>query len=611
MKERGWIALWAALAILGAVAVLAYRTSVAALDTLGIVEHTHEVQQQLDAVSAAYSRAVTARRAYVVAGDESQLADVAALDQRMATAIATLRGLMADNPRQLERVMHLDELLAARVADLQSAVAYRRANGQPLETARGLELALQVRSVREALDQEENALVVERNARSRRDVTRAKLVEIVGTAASFAILLLLFGRLRGEIRRRRRSQEALRASEAATARANQFLDSIVENLPNMVFVKEAAELRFERINRAGEELLGVPRSALLGKNDYDFFPAEQASFFRERDHATLTSGAVTDITEEPIQTKQGERWLHTKKVPIVDPGGEPRYLLGISEDITERRQAAEEIRQARDAAQEANRELESFSYSVAHDLRAPLRGIDGFSQALVEDCGPQLDPMAREYLARVRASAQAMGELIDGLLALSRITRVELSRQEVDLSAIARAVGARLADEAQRAGQGAHRQVELVVADGLVAQGDYRLLTAVLDNLLANAWKFTGKRAAARIEVGRVPAEPGHDQAPPPTFFVKDNGAGFDMTYAKKLFGAFQRLHSVTEFEGTGIGLATVQRIIRRHGGRIWATGHVDSGATFFFHLEPVSSEALHSDSRGGDRSADQKHSTG
>jgi two-component system, NtrC family, sensor kinase len=226
-----------------------------------------------------------------------------------------------------------------------------------------------------------------------------------------------------------------------------------------------------------------------------------------------------------------------------------------------------------------NDELESFSYSVAHDLRAPLRSIDGFSLALLEDCGENLNEDGKQYLRYVRESAQHMARLIDDLLALSRVTRAELDRAETDLSSIARSVAERFARAAP------DRQVELHLLDQLVANCDSHLLTIVFENLIGNAWKFTGKRGDARIEIGATGQNP-------PTYFVRDNGAGFDMSYASKLFGVFQRLHSAAEFEGTGIGLATVQRIIRRHGGRIWAEGEVGSGATFFFTLESSSRAA-------------------
>jgi light-regulated signal transduction histidine kinase (bacteriophytochrome) len=220
-----------------------------------------------------------------------------------------------------------------------------------------------------------------------------------------------------------------------------------------------------------------------------------------------------------------------------------------------------------------NEELESFSYSVAHDLRAPLRSIDGFGLALLEDYGDKLDDEGKEYLKYVRESAQQMAALIDDILALSRVTRSEFERGRVDVGALARDVAERLARSTP------DRKVDVVVADRLEAEGDGRLLKIAFENLLSNAWKFTRDRADAKIEVGAT----GRASK---TFFVRDNGAGFDMAYSSKLFRTFQRLHSNKEFEGTGIGLATVLRVIRRHGGRIWAEGEVGKGATFYFTLD-------------------------
>jgi signal transduction histidine kinase len=223
----------------------------------------------------------------------------------------------------------------------------------------------------------------------------------------------------------------------------------------------------------------------------------------------------------------------------------------------------------------ANRELEAFSYSVSHDLRAPLRSIDGFAQALAEDYEDRFDDTGRDYLSRIRAAAQRMGMLIDDLLSLSRVSRMELSRADVDLSAIVREIAARLSE------QEPGREVRWRIEPEVRVHGDLQLLRVAMDNLLSNAWKFTAKRRDAAIEFG-VRNLPEHGRV----VVVSDNGAGFDMAHAGKLFGAFQRLHRATEFPGTGVGLATVQRIVRRHGGRIWAEAAVEQGATFFFTVE-------------------------
>ena len=288
-------------------------------------------------------------------------------------------------------------------------------------------------------------------------------------------------------------------------------------------------------------------------------------------------------SRDEIALKDG-RTFDRYSAPMLDADKKCFGRVWHFRDITEQRRIAAELAAANSELERrvaertaeltvVNRELESFSSSVSHDLRAPLRGIDGWSQAVLEDCGAQLDEQGHTYLKKVRSETQRMGELIDGLLELSRMIRAPMKRETVDLTVMAQELEASL-----RAGQ-PERAVDFVVAPGLVVQGDAVLLRAALQNLLHNAWKFTEKRPRARIEVGCT-SEPGRT-----VYHVRDDGAGFDMRYVGKLFAPFQRLHSLEEFSGTGIGLATVQRIIHRHGGKVWATAEVDQGATFYFTL--------------------------
>jgi signal transduction histidine kinase len=319
----------------------------------------------------------------------------------------------------------------------------------------------------------------------------------------------------------------------------------------------------------------------------------------ERTRLSDTQRAVLNILED--STAETTRLEETQKaiLNVLDDAAEERArladtqraVLNIIEDIdvekkkveqinsdlrseiAERKRIEEDLRQAKAATETVNKELEAFSYSVSHDLRAPLRAIDGFSQVLLEDCADRLDEQGRNYLQRVRAATQRMALLIDDMLKLSRITRAEVGREEVDLSAIVREI----VSELSRAQP--DREVEFVIASGLRARGDSRLLRIALENLLNNAFKFTSTHTQARIEFGSM------EKDGKPVYFVRDDGVGFDMAYADKLFGAFQRLHDTREFPGTGIGLAIVQRVIYKLGGKVWAEGEVDKGATFYFMI--------------------------
>ena len=527
-----------------------------------------------------------------------------------------------------------------------------------------------------------------------------------------------------------------------------FLNSILDNIPAMVFVKDARSLRFVRLNKLGQELLGHKESELIGKNDYNFFPKKEADFFTRKDRAVLRSKTLLDIAEEPIHTrKRGIRILHTKKIPLLDSFGRSQYLLGISEDITERcnaenalRKAYEELEdrvqertaelsqindalrdseeryrrvvgallegvlvvdargkiisanngaekilgfsssdlvgesiadQAWDVLKEDGRkntqkhflmarslktgksfaniitglkradgkllwlnantqplfrpgekkpyavvtsffdithrkemqaeiqklntdleqkverrtaelkavvsELESFSYSVSHDLRAPLRAINGFSEMLLENHASALNDEGRQLLGVVRKNTLQMSQLIDDLLTFAHIARKDLAKKRVPMTELVQEIATELQGELPQA------PCRLTINPLADADGDAALLRQVWTNLLSNALKFSRTRPDPEIEVtcSKMPKEL--------IYCVRDNGVGFDMQYVHKLFGVFQRLHSNLEFEGTGVGLAIVQRIVLKHAGRVWAEGEVGHGAAFFFTLPRAS----------------------
>ena len=337
-------------------------------------------------------------------------------------------------------------------------------------------------------------------------------------------------------------------------------------------------------NGGAERLLGYTSDEILGLPMSRFHPADAPAFAAEESLAMAARDG--HFREEGWRVrKDGTRfWADVTLTALRDRGGALRGFATITHDMTERRAAEDQIRGLNAELEErvrqrtaelaqAVKELESFSYSVSHDLRAPLRAIDGFSSALLAHGVDRLDDRGRHYLDRIRAGAFRMSELIDDLLLLSRVSRSDLRLAPLDVGQLAASIAAEL----RRRDPG--RDVEVRIAEGMNATGDRRLLTIALENLVGNAWKFTSRKARARIEIGC--AAEGDEIV----YFVRDDGAGFDMAYADKLFGAFQRLHEASDFEGTGIGLATAQRVISRHGGRIWAEGRPGEGATFFFTL--------------------------
>lgn len=347
-------------------------------------------------------------------------------------------------------------------------------------------------------------------------------------------------------------------------------------------------------NAAAQQIFGVPVQDMIGKR------AGETSWKPAREDGTLLApdehpSAIAARTWRPVRTTlaalrpDGERrWLQVDSVAIVNAHGAVESIVSSFIDISARVEAEAALKDLNEKLEDlvaertadlaaAYRELEGFSYSVSHDLRAPLRGIDGLSQVVLEEYADQLDEVGQQYLRRVRAASQRMGRLIDAILGLFRVTRTELRREAVDLSALAQTLATELTQSEPE------RDVEIVIEPDVRASGDPDLLRLVLQNLLGNAWKFTSKHQRARIEFGSL------SSSGEQVYFVRDDGAGFDMEYADKLFRPFERLHETREFEGDGVGLANVERVILRHGGRIWAEGATERGATFYFTLAGAS----------------------
>ncbi|HEX8819060.1 MAG TPA: PAS domain S-box protein [Archangium sp.] len=394
-----------------------------------------------------------------------------------------------------------------------------------------------------------------------------------------------------DVSTRRAAEEALRESE-------ERFRLLVEGVRDYALFALDPEGRITSWNTGAERLNGWKAEEIIGQHFSRFYPPEELPSDKPM-RELRTAVEMGRYEEEGYRVrKDGTRfWANVVITPLWDAAGSLRGFAKVTRDVTVRRATEQALRESEQryrllaseldqrvrerTAQlaETNRELESFSYSVSHDLRAPLRGIDGFCEAVEEDEESTLSPAARGYLARVRRASARMGQLIDDLLRLSRLSRLELRREPVDLTALAHAVVAELA------ARGPERGVEVRIQPDLRLDADPRLVRVLLENLLGNAWKFTQRVERPRIELSATPRE-GRT-----LYCVRDNGVGFDMKYADKLFGPFQRLHEARDFPGTGIGLATVQRVVHRHGGQIWAESVPGQGAAFFFSLEPLAPE--------------------
>lgn len=382
----------------------------------------------------------------------------------------------------------------------------------------------------------------------------------------------------GNVRRIQGACQDISESKSTAEQARLLAEQLTNTLESLTdaFFTVDRSWRFTYLNAEAERMLRSSREQLLGKVVWDELPQFRGTVIQDHLERAMTQNVTVQFEEEYAPTGT---WVQVKAFPsrqglaidvkdVTERIGAQREILRLNAELEER------VHQRTAQLEAANKELEAFSYSIAHDLRAPLSSIDGFSQMLDQAAGSGLPDRCRHYLARIRAGVRQMSELTDGLLSLANFSRTSLRMENVDLAAMARTALAACRERFP------DRHVDVHVQDALPARGDPRLLQQVMGNLVGNAWKFTGRTMRARIEVGSCTTEDGRT-----AYFVRDNGAGFDMAYASRMFEAFQRMHSAAEFEGTGIGLAIVQKIILRHNGRIWAESAPGQGATFYFTL--------------------------
>ncbi len=549
-------------------------------DAAAWVSHTHQVLKEIGDVRAGMAELESSQRGYIILGDEHLLASREEIKTEIRKSIENLRSLTADNPRQKPRIDQLAPLISQRTDFGEQTILVRRQQGfasaqHMIALGTGMRLSADVEQVLGALRGEEDSLLVTREKKSEMISTATFLLLPTVVFVSLTILSLALFFLNSGVGERMKAEEA---SAQLAAIVHSSSDAIIGKDLNSVITSW---------NIGAEEIFGYTANEMIGHHTARLIPLD-----RRQEEIQINTRVENGESVEHFDTLRLAKDGHLIDIsmavsPIKDKAGRIIGASKVARDVTERKAAEEKINQLNTKLEDrvvertaqleaANKELEAFSYSVSHDLRSPLRAIDGFSQAILEDYGTQLPPEGLHYLQTIREGAQRMGILIDDLLTFSHLSRASLNRQTVNTAELVRSVIEDLSSERQG------RQIEIRIGELLPCQGDRALLKQVWTNLLSNAVKYTRHRNPALIEIGcEVEQET--------IYFVRDNGAGFDMRYVHKLFGVFQRLHSTDQFEGTGVGLAIVQRVINRHGGRVWAEAGLDRGASFYFTLKDES----------------------
>jgi PAS domain S-box-containing protein len=576
-----------ALATLMAVGAIQYRATQALIETDRWVAHTIVVRTELEQIYSAIQQAEAGTRGFVATGNETFLEQHQAGISRVPQHLQALPGLIVDDPFERDQVDKLSSLTNRKIAVMQNLISLRRNQGfaaasQELNKAEGLRLMNEIRELVDSMQSNESSLLRVREAASRAHARTADAVVILGCL--LAVMVFSAGSwiaLRGSAARRR-AEERLKGASA-------YNRSLIEaSLDPLVMIAPGGKIT--DANSGMEKATGRVRQKLIGTDFCDYFsdPAKARVGYQQ----TFREGFVQDY-ELGIRHQDGHLTPVLYNASVYrDEAGVVIGIFAAARDITERKRAEQEVRRLNEQLEQrvrertaeleaSNKELEAFTYSVSHDLRAPLRHVDGFSKLLVDRHGAELSPDALEDIATIRDAVLHMGMLIDDLLNLARLGRKQISMQATGLNSLVDEARADLMRE------NPDRTIEWKVETLPFVECDPALIKQVFANLLSNAVKFTRPRKPAVIEVGTT------QQEGCAVIFVRDNGVGFNMKYATKLFGVFQRLHRSEDFEGTGVGLATVQRIIHKHGGRVWAEAALNQGATFYFTLNGSGQEGL------------------
>jgi PAS domain S-box-containing protein len=573
------------LALLAGVGILSYRNAELELEGRNSVIHTYQVLAVIDSVENNIVEAEGRQRTYLLTGETERLPLYHHNISDLSTAVAQLRHLTVDNSVQQHNLDSLESLMTARIARLEMGIDMRTQHGLAgsIEVVRQAKGALLMRSVRSQIDAikaEEQRLLEVRTTRTNAASRKTRLAIILGNIFAVALLFVSGIAVRRELRDRRVAEKALRESE-------ERFRLVVANVSTYAILTLDPEGHVSTWNAGAERIKGYKTDEIIGKYFSCFYrPEDVVAGKPEAELKVATSEGRSENEGWRVHKDGSLLWAN---VVVTAMRGADGHLIGFSKvthDLTERKRAEEDIRNLNGYLQQhvndltaANRELDAFTYSLAHDLRAPIRHINGFATILCNEHYEHLDGEGQRFLNKIEKSSRDMGVLIDELLGFARLGRQELGRSKVNLHELVKEIRQQLEPET----------LGRVLAWDIGAlpdvYGDIALLRQVLVNLISNAVKYTKKKTNAHIEIGA------RNGGPEVTIYVRDNGAGFDMQYAEKLFRVFQRLHHAEDFEGTGIGLAIVRRIIERHGGRVWAEGDTARGATFYFTL-PVKKDA-------------------
>ena len=610
---------------------LSWRVAQQAAKDASWVSHTHEVMTMLEATVQHLVDVETAGRGFALTGHELFLEPYEPGRRAVHQDVDALRPLTADNPDQQRRLDVLGPQVIAKIEASDKLVAARRRTGAvptALQLERGRQIMKEVRATARLMEAEEERLLVTRTQKARRAQRLTISIGVLGSLLGMVFLVVAgvaisrqvaasararaqlsalnadlecrveqrTAALQSEMTVRNQAEQALAIQAEELARSRQTLEAQTLMLQSVLdsmaegLVAADDQGKFLIWNRAAGEIVGHGPADLPTEewskhygnylpDGVTLFPTEQLPLVRAIHGETST----TEIFLRSPKVAEGT-WIEARGAPLKDQDGAVRGGVVAFRDITQRKTDEREIRKLNDELEErvvqrtaqleeANRELEAFTYSVSHDLRAPLRHMSGFTKILVEDFGPSLPADAQRYLQRVEQGALRMGLLVDELLNLTHVGRQSLAIQVTGLGSIVKDVQSLLGPEAEG------RKVEWKIGDLPFVECDPTLVRLVFQNLIGNALKYSRPRSPAVIEIGQI------EKDGQPVIFVRDNGVGFSMKYADKLFGVFQRLHRPEDFEGTGVGLATVQRIVQKHGGRVWTEAALDKGATFYFTL--------------------------